>query len=586
MKRLWWIALSVMLVGCERVVLFRKGQDASMDASDPRTTDVVAEPIDVAQRDARDERADVWVDASLRDAPPFEAPAPRPLAPISVLTVQHNRPLLRWQLPTGVTQARVELSRTRAFAATVATIDVDGESARVSSALAPGVYFWRVRARAGTTVSSRTSPVWEFAVASSARDSDASWGAVPDFDGDGLAELGASVVDERALLLFRGDSTAPFATLTGDVDRYGMSIASVGDINGDGYADLVAAAPDDRAPTFRGDGSIWLVYGGPSGAGAHGDQLFRGPGPGFQFGQSVRGLGDINGDGYGDIAVGLPPRAGIGLVLVYLGSAAGLDMTPAARLSDTQTDSLFGGALAAGDIDGDGRPELIVSAAWDIAGPGSTYLFRSSAPGSMFDQRISLSNAGLTTPAGRFGIAVAVLGDVDRDGLLDFAVGSHHSGNGGRVYVYRGSSTLAGRTTYEPAVILRGDVATIGTIGWSLANPGDVDGDGFDDLATNAVVTDTPERGGLVLYRGSSAGITDTRQHFAISGNGFFGHGMGGLGDVDGDGLGDLIAGTWRSGTGRLYDFRGDRATGVRLARTIEAPASFITAFASSVLSR
>jgi VCBS repeat protein len=102
------------------------------------------------------------------------------------------------------------------------------------------------------------------------------------------------------LLAGHAHATSPtrFLTLTGGdaADVFGWSVAGVGDVNGDGYGDLIVGAP--------GIGRAYLHYGGPEAAPVA-DVVFHGPGGGpLGFGYSVSSAGDFNGDGYPDIIVG------------------------------------------------------------------------------------------------------------------------------------------------------------------------------------------------------------------------------------------------------------------------------------------
>ena len=225
----------------------------------------------------------------------------------------------------------------------------------------------------------------------------------------------------------------------------------------------------------------------------------------------------------------------------------------ALRLEGEAGGERFGAAVAlGGDVDGDGRGDLLAGAP-DRSGPDGR------AGG------VSLFAAGATTPAWRawgsqdgesFGAAVAWVGDVDRDGRAEFAVGSpwfaplsprHGTG---RVQVFRGGM--------PPAKLLTLDAPSgVTQFGRALAGL-DLDGDGRGDLVVSGV--DADGSGAVMVWFGASLDTTPDLVLRAGSGNGDdrFGEAIAPAGDLNGDGFADLLVGSpGRGGTGRVFVVNG-----------------------------
>ena len=304
---------------------------------------------------------------------------------------------------------------------------------------------------------------------------------------------------------------------------------------------------------------------------AEDDKLLASDGDSYDyFGERLQGAGDINGDGYADLVVGAPGDedvdAAAGAVYVYYGSATGLTGETKLTASDGAAGDNFGSDVdGAGDVDGDGYDDIIVGAPKDDdAGSesGSAYLFYGSSTG--IQTTATKINASDTASLDFFGLAVAGGGDLDNDGYDEVLVGApYEDQNGtdwGAVYVYYGSST--GLVTSSEEKLAASDGATSDHFGWAVAGGGDLDGDGYGDVAVGAP-DDAASTGAVYVYYGSASnGLGGEDKLTASNGANYddFGYSVAIVGDVDDDGFDDLLAGApgdddngYQSGSAYLY---------------------------------
>ena len=509
---------------------------------DAFTGDDAGMPMDSAMPDMTP--TDLGQDADLGE--PVDAPAPRPLAPASTAFVTSPNVTIRWALTPPATGARIEICRDRDCTNVLETQDVEGESLTTLVPPDPGatsrVFYFRLTGLTGGVPGSERSPAWPFAVRGAVSvPVAASWGSLPNPNGDRLADVFAGAPTTGAARGYRGRTPAgstpgPDVRMSGAAG-FGRSVRAIGDVNGDGYGDLAVAS----------DTTV-LVYHGRNGglpaaltASAADSELTS---VGSPSDATVSAAGDVDGDGYADLIVGQP---GATSAAIHFGSATGL-MDAGVPIAGSGTG--FGRAVAgACDVDADGFADVIVGA------EGSARVFYGSATG--------LDASDVLTPGPGnlgFGAAVACVGDINGDGYPDVAVGAPEDHS---VFVYHGGASGIGTIA---AGILRkqpgdpgGGVTTrhAEDFGAVIVAAGDVNGDERGDILVLAPTVQTTALDGFVgyayVFHGAVGGVPSTPDGLSTTHVRAIGSSVGnevnrplsvaGLGDVNGDGYDDIGVG-------------------------------------------
>lgn len=315
----------------------------------------------------------------------------------------------------------------------------------------------------------------------------------------------------------------------GGQDLFGFSVDGAGDVDRDGYADVVVGAwGDDTNGALSG--SAW-VYSGRDGTVLH---ALHGRVAGELFGYSVAAAGDIDRDGHADVIVSAvnDSRNGLraGAAFVISGRTGGVLHT---WTGDAALD-LFGNRVAsAGDVDADGVPDLIVGAA-DGLNPQNLR----SGYARVFSGKTGFVLRTLygTQDAQLFGYLGTGIGDINRDGHGDFAIGAPHDDTGG---IDAGCiQVVSGK---DGTTIFRHYGRTNDHLGRTIDGLGDVDGDGLPDMVVGGEASNHKDIDGRVLVISGSGRVLHTLQGTTRADE--FGMSVGSIGDVNGDGRSDFAVG-------------------------------------------
>jgi hypothetical protein len=173
-----------------------------------------------------------------------------------------------------------------------------------------------------------------------------------------------------------GDVAEAVIAGTTSAEALGYGVAGIGDVDEDGYADFAVGAPDASS----GDGRVYLFHGPVTGSLSYTSAIGRLDGDGGDFGATLESVGDVDADGHPDLLVGSPIYYGDGLVYLFDATFTGTGSTPIARFVGG-TEERAGRPLAAlGDMNGDGFPDFAIGAGWAASKDGRAYVWYGGAP--------------------------------------------------------------------------------------------------------------------------------------------------------------------------------------------------------------
>jgi len=338
--------------------------------------------------------------------------------------------------------------------------------------------------------------------------------ALGDLDGDGINELAVGTDRDEIYVLFpNADGTVKNLTKITGVTIGGTALTSLGDLDGDGITDIaVGSKRNDSVGIAKG--AVFVLFlnadGTVKASTKIADETNGGPqlNASWFFGVSVAGIGDLDGDGVTDLAVGArDPGAGddSGAVFVLFlntdGSVKGHKKIGHQLNGGPSLGSLvvFGSSVTSlGDLDGDGVTDLAVGAPDDgteVVNPGAVHVLFLNPDGTAKASRRIGRNANGGPTLGnndRFGTSVSNVGDLDGDGVTDLAVGAFLEGTGGfhhgavfllfmnpdgtvSRWMKIADQTNGGPMLYENS-----------QLGSSVTSLGDLNGDGATDIAVGA----------------------------------------------------------------------------------------------------
>ncbi len=384
-------------------------------------------------------------------------------------------------------------------------------------------------------------------------------------------------------------------------DRFGSSVTGLGDLDGDGVGDFAVGAPFDDEGGFS-KGAVWIIFMNANGTIKSHNKIsdpdlisgeFGVLAPGDEFGTSVANLGDLDGNGVTDIAVGakghFQTASDQGAVYILFLAASGgvinfhtISHDRAGFPASLDSNDRFGSSVAGvGDLNLDGMADVIVGAPGDDDGgvsgeTGAVYIVYLNANGSVKRTlKISDTTVGVNPTLqdfNEFGSSVANLGDVDGNGIPDLAVGAHQDGDGGfgtgAVWVLFLQRSFEG----SPIPVLRESVQSVQKIsdfdgnfngelespdlfGSSVAGLGDMNEDGIPDMAVGAIGDDdgASQTGAVWLLFLNTDGTVKREQKISDLFGGAvpnledaenFGWDVSAVGDLDNDGGLELVVGS------------------------------------------
>ncbi|NTV46319.1 MAG: T9SS type A sorting domain-containing protein, partial [Chlorobiales bacterium] len=355
-------------------------------------------------------------------------------------------------------------------------------------------------------------------------------GTAGDVNGDGYSDIIIGEYEAGRAYVYYGSASGllptPSWTITAG-SKFGWGAGTAGDVNGDGYSDVIVGARD-----YNSWGAALIYHGSPGGLSSTPATIIYGPAQtGYTpdsdgevtswFGLPVGCAGDVNKDGFDDVFVGAERYdhtasgpINEGAAYVYYGSQTGVQTTGYWMTHPTSLAyNYYGiGLGAAGDVNGDGYADLVVSAyrypnnsAGTGVKKGKLYLYLGSTLG-LSQTPESWSPEGSAGSDDFLGYGVGMAGDLNGDGYSDIIAGARQYSNGefyeGVAYIYYGSATGPSST---PLIIESNKVFT--EFGVSVGMAGDVNGDGFADAVVGAWGYDaTYNEGAMYVFYGNAGG--------------------------------------------------------------------------------
>jgi hypothetical protein len=383
--------------------------------------------------------------------------------------------------------------------------------------------------------------------------------SVGDINGNGYADFiigspsfAGSGMQQGKARLFQGGKngvTECLINLTGQSsgDQFGTAVAPAGDVNGDGLTDFIIGIPFSDSANVNA-GKVQLVLGNSDAIDTVPASTMTGTYQYENLGWKITEAGDLNGDGFGDIVSSEVSINSRGKISVYDGSPNGFGTTPIFTQEGSADNEYLGREIdKGGDINGDGYGDFMVSApGYKNSGGeavGAVIIYYGQSGLDVDELRTDTLIGSATS---KLGNEISLCGDVNGDGYSDIIVRKDSTATYTE-YVYQlfpGKKAGVSKAYSWQTVKHNIDFSIYTFHKSGLA--GDVNGDGYSDVYfTEAAFSDGVHTGRVSVFYGSSHGLDSVASWVKLGAfNEYFGTSTSTAGDINGDGLGDLIVGS------------------------------------------
>lgn len=339
--------------------------------------------------------------------------------------------------------------------------------------------------------------------------------------------------------------------ILGTDSEYGTFATEIGDFNGDGYSDFAVGAHQ----AVYNDGWVYIYFGGEQ-LDNKADMILYGENENSYFGVSVNDAGDLNSDGFDDIIIGRGANSYWNKCWIYFGGS-NPDTIVDVVLNGAENSSQFGFRVSgAGDVNNDGFDDVVVGDFDYNNDCGEAYIYFGGNEMDAICDVVLSPNAIAPVSISGFGASVASAGDINNDGFDDVIIGSpwDNTSTGAAYIFYGGDGMDTNATKIEGRMI---EQAYSGNFGISVSGVQDVNNDGFSDVLIGTDFNPTFSRGRAYLYFGSAE--MDTVPDVIMTADETdaynFGFSVSDGGDINGDGFDDIIIGAIGTSNTEGYTF-------------------------------